>query len=130
MSYLKKAPVIPMVTGVASNPTALPNLRMKPPVNPNFPTTPILILILCSSIVVLGIGVFGINAIRNELITGRAYSLGVVFGDATMIDKISSPHAYWALVGFHILSSTMGITLGPLAAIFGIRAYFRKWRGQ
>jgi hypothetical protein len=59
---------------------------------------------------------FGINGVRNELKTGRAYSLAVVVGDSATVEKSNSPAAYWAHIGFHIFGCAAGIVL-PIGVI-------------
>ena len=64
---------------------------MSPEYDPTYPTKPILALLLCAALVALAVGVFGIDGVRGELKTGKAYSLAVVFGDSDMISRVSSP---------------------------------------
>ncbi len=103
---------------------------MKPKLNPDFPTTPVLILILCSSLIALAIGVPGVFVIREGLITGRVYSVSVVFGDDKMIYRSSAPEAYWIMMGFYMCSCAAALGLGILTPIFNIRAYIKKLARQ
>jgi hypothetical protein len=103
---------------------------MKPKLNPDFPTTPILIMLLCSALILLAIGVPGIFYIRDWLATGRVYSMAALFGDGEMISRSSAPEAYWTMMGFLICSCAGSLGLGILAPIFNIRAYMKKLARQ
>jgi hypothetical protein len=103
---------------------------MKPKLNPNYPSTGVLILVICSSLVLLAIGVPGIFLIREALATGRVYSMAVVFGDGEMIYRSSAPEAYWIMMGLYIPSCVGSLGFGTCVPISTIRAYIKKLARQ
>jgi hypothetical protein len=75
------------------------------------------VITISVALIVLVFCVHGSFLLIEDLITGRTYALTVVFGDSTMIYKISSPTAYWATMGFYLSSCAAGIILGILMPI-------------
>jgi hypothetical protein len=104
---------------------------MKPNVNPNFPTTGILIFAIGVGLfLLLAVGVPGLFIIREGLITGRVYSVGVIFNFTEKVSRNSSPAAYWEMMGLYSIGCVAGIGLGIFVPIATIRAYVKKLARQ
>ena len=97
-----------------------------PEVDPNYPTLPILAMVLTAGLISSGVGVLGLPAVAQEIATGRAYSAAVVFGDSTRISRAASPITFWSNVTFQGASGVVGIVLGPLTIVNIISAYRKR----
>ena len=94
--------------------------------NPSFPTIPVLIVVIISGAAAFALGVFNIPAIYEGLRTGHMYSFGVIFDNKHLIDRNSSPMAYWVMAGFHVLGVLFSIGLGVMAPMMIIVAYVKR----
>jgi hypothetical protein len=103
---------------------------MKPKLNPDFPTTPILIMLLCSALIALAVGISGAQVLYEGLKTGGVYRMTVVFGDSNMVYRSSSPVGYWTMMGIYSIGCVGGTGLGILMPIYNIRAYIKKLARQ
>jgi hypothetical protein len=103
---------------------------MKPKLNPNFPTTRVLIFAICLGLFALAIGVSSISTVREALATGRIYSVGIIFDDKRMVCKNNSPTEYWTMVGLIMICCVGGIGFGIGVPIANIRAYIKKLARQ
>ncbi len=76
--------------------------------------------------------IYGVTFLVGELKTGQTYSPMIVFGDSSIVNRSSSPKAYWADLGLY----SFGFFWGIVAAILGLREvaieHKRKiaWRKQ
>jgi hypothetical protein len=79
-----------------------------------------------AALTLIAFGIYGLPAAFEELKTGQAYSLAVVFGDGSKVQKDASPVAFWLNVGLHIFGFSMGIILG-IGTLYGsVIDYKRK----
>ena len=99
---------------------------MKPKLSPNYPSTRVLIFIICAGLFLLAVGISNVSTVREGLTTGRVYSVAVVFGVNNMVYKSSSPVEYWIMMGIYSIACVGGIGFGLLTPLFNIRAYIRK----
>jgi phosphate/sulfate permease len=99
---------------------------MKPKLNPDYPTTGVLILVLVSAIVALAVGMSGISVVREGLKTERVYSVAVVFGNGNKVYKGSSPIEYWTMIGLYSAACIGGFGLGICVPISNVKAYVKK----
>jgi hypothetical protein len=60
----------------------------------------------------IGIGACGFEPVTNELKTGKAYTLAVMFGQGSKVHRDTSPEAYWINIGWQTLGFAIGIILG------------------
>jgi hypothetical protein len=102
----------------------------KPKFNPNFPSAPILIFVICAGLYLLAVGLSNISNVREGLATGRIYSVGIIFDDKRMIYKSNAPTEYWTMMGFYILSLVVSIGFGIVMPIGIVRAYIKKLARQ
>ncbi|MGA2445853.1 MAG: hypothetical protein ABSG50_10550 [Opitutaceae bacterium] len=98
----------------------------KPKFNPSFPSTPILIFVICSGLIALAVGLSNIATVREGLATGRIYSVGIIFNDNRMIYRSDSPTGYWMMIGLISFGCGAGLVLGILGTILIIKAYIEK----
>jgi len=82
--------------------------------------------VICSGLIALAIGFYSIGIVRDGLSTGRTYTVGIVFDDKRMVDRIGSPTAYWMMMGLFGFSCGAGLVLGILTPILVIKAYVEK----
>jgi Zn-dependent protease len=99
---------------------------MKPKFNPNFPSTPILIIVVLSGLIALAVGLSNIATVREGLATGRVNSMGIIFNDQRMIYKSDSPIGYWTMMGLISFGCGAGLFLGTCGLILIIKAYMKK----
>jgi hypothetical protein len=99
---------------------------MRPKLSPDFPSTRILIFMICCGVFLLVLGISNIQNVREGLTTGRVYSVGIIWDIKTVIYKDASPGAYWAMIGLYVASCVGSIGLGAWAPIFHIIAYKKK----
>jgi len=109
---------------------------MRPNLNPNYPSTRVVIFSLGVGLGLLVIGISNIFIVRDELTTGQAYRVSVVFGDGTKVSRSGSPVQYWYMVGMTSLACAGGIGGGlwvPISTVMDYRkklARQRKERGK
>lgn len=85
---------------------------MKPKVNRPIRSTVSQGICICLALNAFVFGaVVGAYAVCNGLTTGRVYSLAVVIGDSTMVERSSSPETYWTTIGLYIFGCAAGIVL-------------------
>jgi hypothetical protein len=102
----------------------------KPKVNPNFPTTPILIFVICAGLYLLAVSLSNISNVHEGLETGRVYSVGIIFDAKRMIYRSNSPIEYWVTMGFYIFSLVASFGFGIVMPIGIIGAYTKKLARQ
>jgi len=102
----------------------------KPILDSEYPTTPVLILIVISSFIILGICINGIFIVRDALATGQTYFFGIIINNTTMVSKSNIPGAYWAVVGFCMVTIVWGIPLAIFNLIGVIINYIKKLARQ
>ena len=64
------------------------------------------------ALTLLTIGVCGMSPLIEEIKIGKVYTLGVIFADATKVNKIDSPVEFWMNIGWQVLGFGIGIVLG------------------
>jgi hypothetical protein len=79
-----------------------------------------------AALTLLALAVYGAPTVLEELKTGQAYSLAVIFANGTKVYRDSSPMAFWINVGFHIFSFVMMILLSILMPCEAVIDYKRK----
>jgi hypothetical protein len=100
---------------------------MKPKLNPNYPSTFVLICTTVTGLLLLAFSLWASPYIIEWLRTGHIYSSAVVFtGDGRMVDRSTSPVEYWLTVAASIFGGLAGIVLGATMPIGVIRAYSQK----
>ena len=97
-----------------------------PQEDPNFPTLPILSLLLFAGIAESAIGVIALPMVAHQIAMGECYSFAVVIHVTSKIHRATSPISFWVHIGFLIFGGVMGIILGPLTLVGNISAYIRK----
>jgi hypothetical protein len=102
----------------------------KPKYNPDFPTLPIMIFVLCSALLAIMVGIWDIPIVHEGLATGKICSVGIIINDTTMYYRDADPMAYWTMMGLFIFSGIGGFVLGTLGPILLIRAYIKKLARQ
>jgi hypothetical protein len=85
---------------------------MRPKVNRPIPSTSSQIIGLISALVGLAFGIGGGIAFVDGLITGRTYSVALIFGDSAKVSERSDPSAYWTAMGLLCLCCVGGIIVG------------------
>jgi hypothetical protein len=58
-----------------------------------------------AALMFIALGIYGMPAALEELKAGQAYSLAVVFGDGSKVQKDISPISFWLNLGLHFLPS-------------------------
>jgi hypothetical protein len=79
----------------------------RPIVSRGSPVVPV-----CAALTLLWFGIYGIPVVMDEIKAGWAYSLGVIFNNATKIYRSSSPMAFWMNIGLLMFGFVMAIALG------------------
>ena len=102
----------------------------KPKLNPNYPTVPVVIFGVITGLFLLSFGICNIPHVSEALATGRAYSLGIIFDNTTMIYRSNSPGAYWVMIGLYILGTAAGVGSGIWMLISMIIDYIKKLARQ
>jgi len=103
---------------------------MKPKLSPNYPSTGVLVFIICSGLFLFVVGVSNVTTVREGLSTGQVYSAGVVIGFDEKVHRDASPIEYWTLMGIYSLACVGSIGLGICVPFANIRAYIRKLARQ
>jgi len=104
--------------------------RMRPKLNPNYPSTGVLILVLCSSLLLLASGLPGLFVVREAVAAGRVYSLAALYGSSPTISLTQSPAEYWAHIVIYMSGCALAIGLGVFVPITTTKAYVRKLERQ
>ena len=99
---------------------------MRPKLNPNYPSTGVLVFTICAGLIALAVGIGNISTVREGLATEQVYSVAVVFGVGEIIEKNRSPVAYWMMMGIYGTACVGGVGLGVCVPIATIRAYAKK----
>jgi hypothetical protein len=82
---------------------------------------------ILAGLTLLSLSICGISPLIGELKSGRAYTLGVMFADATKVSRIDSPLAFWANLGWQVLGCGIGVVLG-IASFCQVIYEFKKRR--
>jgi len=67
--------------------------------------------------------------VREDFLTGRTYSLLVVFNSGALVDKHKSPMEYWALMGFYTLGFVMFLAI-VIQQLFEIAAEEKRRKNK
>jgi hypothetical protein len=78
----------------------------------------------------LGIGVCGLSPLIDEIKAGKAYTMAVVFADATKVNRVDSPVDFWMNIGWQVLGFGIGIVLGIGGIIQIIHQIFANRKKQ
>jgi hypothetical protein len=66
------------------------------------------------SIFLLGFAWLGASLVREQLVTGRTYSPGVVVGFSNYCYRSQTPVSYWGFIGLYICTLSFMVLIGAL----------------
>jgi hypothetical protein len=75
-------------------------------------TTSSQVVWVCAALVGLAFAVGAGYSVIGGLMTGRTYSLAVIFGDGTKVSMSSAPAAFWTSIGLLIVAFVGGFVVG------------------